>query len=104
MRKGSGGSGKSFLISVIRKCLSHDKTFITASTGVAASLIGGITVHAFSGVSASAAENDSNGDEEVEQNKLKAICKRICESKEKLSNWKKCQVKKILTLVNKNDF
>lgn len=88
---GSGGSGKSFLISIIKKCLPHDKTFITASTGVAASLIGGITLHAFSGVSASAADNDTGDNEENMTSKLKAICSRIFENKDKLSNWRKCQ-------------
>jgi ATP-dependent DNA helicase PIF1 len=39
---GSGGTGKSFLINVIRKCLPNDSCFVTASTGVAASLIGGL--------------------------------------------------------------
>jgi len=40
---GSGGTGKSFLINVIRKCLPNDTCFVTASTGVAASLIGGLS-------------------------------------------------------------
>jgi hypothetical protein len=72
--------------------LPHDKTFITASTGVAASLIGGITLHAFSGVSANAAEDDTGEKETAYENKLKAICTRIYENKDKLNNWKRCQV------------
>jgi len=62
---------------------------------VAASLIDGITVHAFSGVSASAAEEgkDTGDNEDSEELKLKAICSRIMENKDKLSNWRKCQVK-----------
>ena len=31
---GSGGTGKSFLISVIKKCLPHESCFVTASTGM----------------------------------------------------------------------
>lgn len=88
---GSGGSGKSFLIGIIKKCLPHEKTFITASTGVAASLIGGITLHSFSGVSASAAEDDICDNEAAHEVKLTAICKRISENKDKMSNWRKCQ-------------
>ena len=54
---GSGGSGKSFLLNVIRKCLPSETCFVTASTGVAASLIGGTTLHSFAGL---AVDNDNN--------------------------------------------
>ena len=59
---------------------------------MAASLIGGITLHAFSGVSANAAEDDTGEKETAYENKLKAICTRIYENKDKLNNWKRCQV------------
>ena len=91
---GSGGSGKSFLISVIRKMFNHETCFVTASTGVAASLIGGITLHAFAGIGAMP-EHELGGnkknDEEFEAKKLKDTIARIMASKEKLSNWKKCK-------------
>lgn len=90
---GSGGTGKSFLISIIKKCLPNESCFVTASTGVAASLIGGITIHAFAGLNA---DSLSSGDseeksEEAQEAKLKRILERILNSKEKLNNWKKCQ-------------
>ena len=101
---GSGGTGKSFLINVIRKCLPNESCFVTASTGVAASLIDGVTLHSFSGVSAdlleklyasdngdqkadSSAENDTSSFDKV----LKEILSKIVNSKEKFNNWKKCQ-------------
>ena len=90
---GSGGSGKSFLIAVIKKTLNHETSFVTASTGVAASLIGGITLHAFAGIGA---ENDhdlinNKKDEDYESNRIKEIIARINNSKDKLNNWKKCK-------------
>ena len=85
---GSGGSGKSFLISVIQKTLNHDTCFVTASTGVAASLIGGITLHAFAGIGA---VNEHELVKKDEENRLKSIVNRIMASKEKLNNWKKCK-------------
>lgn len=91
---GSGGSGKSFLISVIKKMFNHETCFVTASTGVAASLIGGITLHAFAGIGAMPDHELSGNkkvDEEFEANKLKNMIARITASKEKLSNWKKCK-------------
>ena len=100
---GSGGSGKSFLISVIKKVLPHDNTFVTGSTGVAASLIGGITLHAFAGVSASAAEPDDNqeaGADLIDNQKLKSIVANIMNNKDKLNNWKKCKVKSPIIFVS----
>jgi hypothetical protein len=42
-------SGKSFLLREIIKRAPEGKTFVTASTGIAAVNIGGTTVHAFAG-------------------------------------------------------
>ena len=91
---GSGGSGKSFLINIIRKCLPHDSSFVTASTGVAASLINGITLHTFAGLSGS--ENDfgsSNEKDEgqIKANKIKAAVEKVLKSKEKSNNWRICK-------------
>ncbi len=65
---------------VITKYLPQDSCFITASTGIAASLIGGITLHSFAGISA----NDVNLP-------LETILSKIQNSKIKLDNWKKCR-------------
>lgn len=82
---GSGGTGKSFLINVLKKCFQNDACFVTASTGVAASLIGGITLHAFAGFTV---ESNVAGDLN-EQNRK--ILDKVVNSREKLNNWKKCQ-------------
>ncbi|KAG7188576.1 hypothetical protein KM043_008207 [Ampulex compressa] len=47
---GSAGTGKSFLLKRIIAALPPDVTMATASTGVAACQIGGITLHQFAGI------------------------------------------------------
>ncbi|XP_076181027.1 pif1 DNA helicase [Ptiloglossa arizonensis] len=47
---GSAGTGKSFLLRKIIAALPPDVTIATASTGVAACHIGGITLHQFAGI------------------------------------------------------
>lgn len=47
---GSAGTGKSFLLKKIIAALPPDETIATASTGVAACHIGGVTLHQFAGI------------------------------------------------------
>ncbi|GJQ73256.1 putative DNA-dependent ATPase and 5'-3' DNA helicase [Trypoxylus dichotomus] len=56
---GSAGTGKSFLLKQIIAALPPDVTTATASTGVAACHIGGITLHQFAGI--------GNGDATIER-------------------------------------
>jgi hypothetical protein len=112
---GPGGVGKSFLINLIKKSLPNDSCFVTASTGVAASLIGGITLHAFAGVGTqsnyvddsrfkkynsnnnlenkedTSQQKEEEEEDNKEQKRLHAALDRILKSKEKVNNWKKCQ-------------
>ena len=46
---GCAGTGKSLLLKHILRALPKDSTFVTASTGLAASALGGITINAFAG-------------------------------------------------------
>lgn len=48
---GSAGTGKSLLLKHILRALPKDSTFVTASTGLAAAALGGITINAFAGFS-----------------------------------------------------
>jgi ATP-dependent DNA helicase PIF1 len=47
---GVAGSGKSYLLEQIIAALPEETTAITASTGVAAVAVGGLTVHSFAGI------------------------------------------------------
>ncbi|XP_033330243.2 pif1 DNA helicase [Megalopta genalis] len=55
---GSAGTGKSFLLKKIIAILPPDVTMATASTGVAACHIGGITLHQFAGIGLGTANLD----------------------------------------------
>lgn len=74
---GSAGTGKSYLLRKIIAALPPDVTVATASTGVAACHIGGVTIHAFAGI--------GNGDASLERSCMLA-------SKPQTSSlWRKCK-------------
>lgn len=47
---GAGGTGKSYLLNMIRTHLATDRFYFTAMTGLAAVAIGGCTLHSFAGI------------------------------------------------------
>ena len=65
---------------------------------MAASLINGITLHAFSGINAELIDQlyykdggNEADNEEFYNKRLEEIVSKIASSKEKMNNWKKCQ-------------
>ncbi|GAV52609.1 hypothetical protein ZYGR_0AG06000 [Zygosaccharomyces rouxii] len=75
---GSAGTGKSVLlremIKVLKSTYGSDGVAITASTGLAACNIGGITVHSFAGVGLGNGEADK-------------LCKKVRRSKKHVRRW-----------------
>lgn len=82
---GSAGTGKSVLLREIIKALrkkhakSSDAVAITASTGIAACNIGGVTLHSFAGI--------GMGAENVED-----LCKKIKRNKKAITRWLRTKV------------
>ncbi|XP_054268590.1 ATP-dependent DNA helicase PIF1-like [Macrosteles quadrilineatus] len=74
---GSAGTGKSFLLRHIIGALVPDKTVATASTGAAACLINGTTLHSFAGIG----DGESSLDRSVQ----------LAQRPQVLSNWKRCK-------------
>ena len=84
---GSAGTGKSYLLKFIISRLPPDTTFVTASTGIAACHIGGITLHMFAGISA-------NWLEEMQLNTQitsKDIAARIMKNQSKVNRLRLCK-------------
>ncbi|XP_037959629.1 ATP-dependent DNA helicase PIF1 [Teleopsis dalmanni] len=75
---GSAGTGKSFLLKKIISTLPPDGTVATASTGVAACLIGGVTLHAFAGI--------GTGESTLER------CVQLASRSASAQGWRKCKV------------
>jgi ATP-dependent DNA helicase PIF1 len=79
---GSAGTGKSFLLKYLISRLSPDTTFVTASTGIAASHIGGITLHMFAGITNDLIVNKVSPEE---------CAQKIMANSLKLNKWRKCK-------------
>lgn len=75
---GSAGTGKSYLLQRIIGMLPPDTTYCTASTGAAACIIGGTTLHSFAGINTDSAP-------------LKQ-CISMAMREHKAIHWKRCKV------------
>ncbi|VUZ57783.1 unnamed protein product, partial [Hymenolepis diminuta] len=82
---GGAGTGKSYLLRKLTGVLPPSETAVMASTGVAASLIGGTTVHAFSGIGHLLDRDDL---EDLSPNWLEITTKRIVSDPRIMSRWK----------------
>ena len=80
---GPGGVGKTYQINRIREyCEEHDiKYHVCASTGIAAVLIGGTTLHHWAGIKPYIVEKFQKGDLKVIINWKKESTKRIAATK-----------------------
>ena len=78
---GSAGTGKSYLLKFIIRKLPPDTTYVTASTGIAATHIGGMTLHMFSGLTPEMCRRGS----------AEECAKDILSKNYKLNKWKKCK-------------
>lgn len=87
---GSAGTGKSYLLKFIISRLAPNTTFVTASTGIAACNINGITLHMFSGIPSSWLEpiKINNEHRKLSHNE---IAMRLMKNETKVHKWKSCK-------------
>ena len=80
---GYAGTGKSFvlrkIVSMLQRIKGSNSVYITASTGIAACNIGGITLHSFAGIGI--------GDEAAN-----VLIKRVRANNANKERWKSCEV------------
>ncbi|KAI5083683.1 hypothetical protein GOP47_0003426 [Adiantum capillus-veneris] len=80
---GSAGTGKSFLlkyiIRILKRTLPRNSVYVTASTGIAACALKGITLHAFAGIGLGSGSGSN-------------LARRILRSKDPLKRWKEAAV------------
>ena len=80
---GDAGTGKSFvlrkIVSMLQRIKGSNSVYITASTGIAACNIGGITLHSFAGIGI--------GDEAAN-----VLIKRVRANNANKERWKSCEV------------
>ena len=80
---GDAGTGKSFvlrlIVSALREKYGSESVFVTASTGIAACNINGITLHSFAGFGL--------GDEAIHK-----CIHRVLNNKNAKERWQKCEV------------
>jgi len=76
---GVGGTGKTVLLKFIQFCSPAGQTFFTASTGLAACAIGGVTLHSFAGI------GKGTGPHNI-------IIDRVMKKKETKKRWRRCNV------------
>nr|CDS15528.1 ATP dependent DNA helicase PIF1 [Echinococcus granulosus] len=82
---GGAGTGKSYLLRKLAGILPPSETAVIASTGLAASLIGGITVHAFSGVGQMLDLADL---EDLSPSWLESVTKRVVSNPRTTARWR----------------
>lgn len=91
---GSAGTGKSYLLKFIINRLPPESTFVTASTGIAACNIGGITLHMFAGIPANWLTSEavsSSGNTSSGKLKTKEIVERLTKNEAKVRRWRQCK-------------
>lgn len=80
---GDAGTGKSHILRVmieaLQEQLGKDKVFVTASTGIAACNIGGITIHSFAGLG-------------ITNMDVNQTLRKVRQNEAAVERWKACQV------------